>query len=218
MSNEMDFWALLEQKHIFRILVEILLTFDLGDEVGRKTLEHSITTLLTTQKLDEPVIQQVMKCTETLKPNTEQRLDYIVKIIETIIRPEQVEIDFSDAQINFLIDRIADQHEKIRLMQLKLVILELREKIISADGGKYVDELAASNKEFLDILIRNVDAEEEDADILQRLEKAAEQHEISDETIIKCLRICFYSVASKRTVGLTQSMCQLYKVSVRLTT
>lgn len=204
---------LLEQRYIFRILLEILLTFDLSDEVGRQTLKNTISSLLTSQNLDEPAIQKLILCTEALMPHTETRLNFTVENIVTIFKPEEVAIDFSDAQIKSFVDRIVDQNEKIRLMQLELKILEFREKIISADGGKYVDELATSNKEFLTILINNVIPQEGDEDVIRRLGKAAQQHEISSETTIKCLQICFYAVESKKTKGLAHSMCQLFKVS-----
>ena len=64
----------MEHQYILLTLVEIIFTFDLGDEIGRENLKKLIENLLTNFELEYQTVQVIVKCTENLIEQQEDRL------------------------------------------------------------------------------------------------------------------------------------------------
>lgn len=65
-KSEMDKFEAMEFQYILLSLMEILYTFDLGDEIGRGNLQKLLHHLLKNYSLDEKVIEVIVKCSENL--------------------------------------------------------------------------------------------------------------------------------------------------------
>lgn len=65
-KSEMDKFEAMEFQYILLSLMEILYTFDLGDEIGRGNLQKLLNHLLRNFTLDEKVIEVIVKCSENL--------------------------------------------------------------------------------------------------------------------------------------------------------
>lgn len=77
---EMDKFEAMEFQYILLSLMEILYTFDLGDEIGRGNLQKLLQHLLKNCALDEKVIEVIVKCAENLI--TDQNTRHQVRMIE----------------------------------------------------------------------------------------------------------------------------------------
>lgn len=72
-KREMDKFEAMEFQYILLSLMEILYTFDLGDEIGRGNLQNLLENLLKNFSLDEKVVEVIVKCAENLITNQDAR-------------------------------------------------------------------------------------------------------------------------------------------------
>lgn len=70
----MDKWQKMEYQYILLTLMEIVYTFDLGDEIGRDNLKILLETLLKNFDIEEQTIKVIVQCTENLITKQEDRL------------------------------------------------------------------------------------------------------------------------------------------------
>lgn len=210
-TEDSESWVAQENQYKLHILIEILMKFDLGDEIGRQNLNSFVSKVLSTQILGENVVQKLVNCVENLIPDSNQRLQYFIDIIRSIIEPNS-SIDVSDPSITALLDSIKDPEINVKISQLKLRIMELREQeneyTRTKDYGnleKATEDLAACNEEFLNIL-NTYTSDTSDNSVLTSLNSK----KVSKELILHCLEICFFTVCSKCTISLTPNMFKLY--------
>lgn len=71
---DMDKFELMEFQYKLLSLTEMLYTFDLGDEIGRGNLQKLLAYLLKTFRLDEKVIEMIVRCTENLITDQNARI------------------------------------------------------------------------------------------------------------------------------------------------
>lgn len=69
----MDKFEKIEFQYILLGLMEILYTFDLGDEIGRDNLKRLLATLIKNIDVEEKVVQIIVQCTENLFTDTSVR-------------------------------------------------------------------------------------------------------------------------------------------------
>lgn len=213
-----DQWVVQENRYKFMTLIDILLTFDLGDEIGRKNLKEFIGKVLSTRTLEEETIRKLVCCVENLMPDTEQRLQFFVDIIRMYTDPSEVMNDFSETYISQMLDVIKDPNLRMKITNLRLNVLDLREQESIATQNKdyervekITEELAAYNEKFSQIVCQVYP--EQSSTINSSLKLDAKK--MPRESTLQCLQIFFYAVASKHTSTLTPNMCQLYKDFVR---
>lgn len=216
-----DRWTIQENQYKFFTLVEILLTFDLGDEIGRQNLKNFITNVFATEILNECVVEKLVRCIEYLIPDQDTRLQYFIDIIRGIIDPSNV-IDFSDKSVASLIETIKDPNAKVKISALKLKILDLREQesIAYQDKNyaaveKITEDLMACNEDMVLLLNRFTMTTTADGplDPNAMLLASFQPKKLSLDSIQQCLQICYFAVASKKTYSLTPNMCKLYRVN-----
>lgn len=214
-TEDSESWNAQENQYKLHILIEILLKFDLGDEIGRQNLNAFVSKVLSTQILGESVVQKLVDCVENLIPDSNTRLQYFIDIIRSIIEPSST-IDVSDPSITALLDSIKDPEIKVKIGQLKLRILELREQENELSNAKdyamlekTTEDLATSNEEFLTIL--NAYTSSDNSELNNTVLTSLNSKKVSKESILHCLEICFFTVCSKRTTSLTPNMFKLYE-------
>lgn len=207
-EDSIESWNTQENEYKLHILIEILMKFDLGDEIGRQNLNTFIKDVLYTQFLGENVVQKLVNCVENLIPESNARLQYFIDIIRSIIEPSP-SINFSDPAITALIDSIKDPDINISIVQLKTRIMELCEQEYELKRAKefiqlekVTEDLAAANEEFLNTL--NAYAlTDPNVEINNTILTSLNSKKVSKESIQHCLEICFFAVCSKCAISLT---------------
>lgn len=217
-KDDADQWAVQENRYKFMILIDILLTFDLGDEIGRKNLKEFIAKVLSTRILEEEIIRKLICCVENLIPDAENRLQFFVDIVRGYTDPSDCTLDFSDTYISQMLDGIKDPNMRMKVTQLRLKILDLREQESMATQHKdyermekITEELSTFNEELVRIVCEVYPEHSSTINSTLRLDAK----KMTKESTLQCLQICFYAVASKHTSTLTPNMCQLYKDFIR---
>lgn len=214
-TEDSDSWSAQENQYKLHILIEILMKFDLGDEIGRQNLNSFVSKVLSTQILGENVVQKLVNCVENLIPDSNARLQYFIDIIRSIIEPSS-SIDVSDPSITILFDSIKDPEINVKISQLKLRLMELREQEIeytrTKDYGnveKVTEDLAACNEELINTLNAYTSTDSH-TEINNSVLTSLNSKKVSRELILHCLEICFFTVCSKCTISLTPNMFKLY--------
>lgn len=214
-AEDSESWNAQENQYKLHILIEILMKFDLGDEIGRQNLNSFVSKVLSTQILGENVVQKLVHCVENLIPDSNTRLQYFIDIIRSIIEPSS-SIDVSDPSITALLDSIKDPEIKVKIGQLKLRIMELREHENELSKAKdyatlerVSEDLAGCNEEFLNIL--NAYTSSDNSELNNTVLTSLNSKKVSKESILHCLEICFFTVCSKCTTSLTPNMFKLYE-------
>lgn len=220
-TDENQGWTIQENQYKFQILIEILLKFDLGDEIGRRNLKTYIMNILSTETLEEGTIQKLVQCVENLIPELNERLQYFIDIVRSVIEPNS-SIDFTNKAITQFVDNIRDPNIKVQVSALKLKILELREQETNASIEKdytrlekVSEELNGYTEEFIRLVNEYTAASNENSDLSAHLPNLSSTRKLSVESITHCLQICFYAIASKHTETLTPNMCHLYEDFIR---
>lgn len=214
-TEDSESWNAQENEYKLHILIEILMKFDLGDEVGRQNLNTFIKDVLYTQILGENVVQKLVNCVENLIPDSNARQQYFIDIIRSIVEPSP-SINFSDPAITALIDSIKDPDVNISIVQLKSRIMELCEQEYELKRAKDVtslekvtEDLGACNEEFMNILNRYA-LTDSNVEMNNTILTSLNSKKVSKESIQHCLEICFFTVCSKCTISLTPDMFKLY--------
>lgn len=213
-AEDPESWDIQEDQYRLCLLIEILLRFDLGDEIGRQNLNTFVSKVLSTQILGENIVQKLVHCVENLITDLDARLQYFIDIIRGIIDPCS-SIDVSDPSIAMLLDNIKDPEKKLKIGHLKLEIMDLREQESELSKNKdyirlekVIEDLAARNEEFLNLLNTCSDSMATSTTIS---ELNSNTKKVSKEWTLHCLEICFYAVCSKQTTSLTPNMFKLYE-------
>lgn len=213
-KDDADQWAVQENRYKFMTLIDILLTFNLGDEIGRNNLKQFIAKVLSTRIIEEEIIRKLICCVENLIPDAENRLQFFVDIVRGYTDPSECTPDLSDKYISQMLDGIKDPDTCMKVTQLRLKILDLREQESMATQrkdyarlDKITEELATFNEELVRIVCEVYPEHSSTINSTLRLDAK----KMTKETTLQCLQICFYAVASKHTSTLTRNMCQLYE-------
>lgn len=214
-SDDPESWESQENQYKLHLLIEILLKFDLGDEIGRQNLNAFVSKVLSSQLLGENIIKKLVHCVESLIPDLDARLQYFIEIIRSVIDPSS-SIDVSDPSIAALLDSIKDPEIKVKIGHLKLQIMDLREQESDLTKNRnfirlesVTEELAACNEEFFGLLNTYSDTTETLPTTTELT--TLNSKKVSKEWILHCLEIYFFAVCSYQTTSLTPNMFKLYE-------
>ncbi|XP_001986837.2 condensin complex subunit 3 isoform X2 [Drosophila grimshawi] len=209
---DMDKFAQIEFQCILLSLVEILQSYDLGDEIGRENLKELITHLLKECLLDHKIVAVLVRCVEQLVSDVGARMQYFIEIIYEICELNAKQKDL--VHDRELTDKLLDNEDPSLVMKigsLKVKILDLEEQEENFVRQKeYIraqavnDERMAVRDEYKDLiqplLVKHGDLE------LPTRPKLSKQ-----ERVLKGLYISFHMVASEHVHSLNPSICKLYK-------
>lgn len=127
-SEEKEQWEITIAQSILFNLIEILINFDYGDEIGRQRLRTLAVNLLTTNPCNEHIIKSLIKICEKLIPNSDDRLQVYVDVIRSL-----VDQDLLEKSLNFMDPKVVESMEKdpnlkVQVSSLKLKLYELKEE------------------------------------------------------------------------------------------
>ncbi|ALC40799.1 Cap-G [Drosophila busckii] len=209
---DMDKFAQLEFQGMLLSLVEILRTYDLGDEIGRNNLRELITHLLKECQLEHKIVFVLVRCVEQLMPDMHSYMQYFIDITYEICELNKKQNDL--VHDRSLMDKLLvgqDTALVMRINSLKVKILELEEQEENFVRQKeYIRAKAVSDE-------RNVVTEEYTELVRPLYEQHGELNLPSrpklskQERVLKGLYIVFYMVTSKQVQSLNPSLCKLYK-------
>ncbi|XP_030372995.1 condensin complex subunit 3 [Scaptodrosophila lebanonensis] len=209
---DMDKFAQVEFQCMLLSLVEILHSYDLGDEIGRNNLKLLIKQLLKDCLLDHKIVSVLVRSMEQLITDVNERMQCFLEIIYEIceLNSKQNDLVHDRNLMNKLLDDL-DTTLKMKVSSLKLKILELEEQ----------EEVFVRQKEYIRAQAVNdekVSVTEEYTELIRPL---LEKHGIVEltvvpklskkERIIKSLYMAHYLVASVHVKSLSPSLCKLYK-------
>lgn len=207
-------WITQESRYKALILMDILLVLDVGDEIGRKKLKSLVRQIMSKRSLQEEIIRKLVLSIENVIRDQNERLQFFVDIVRSYTDPLEGSIDLSKESVHCILNNVSDQELKMKITQLRLNILDLREQLTIANEQKdYLrvhtinDELTARNDELL-FLINEIEPVNAEMSMVTK--------KMTIEATLQCLHICFYAVASKYTASLMPNVCQLYKQFVRI--
>ncbi|KAH8279370.1 hypothetical protein KR026_008207 [Drosophila bipectinata] len=209
---DMDKFAQVEFQNMLLSLVEILQSYDLGDEIGRENLRKLIQTLLKDCLLDHKIVAVLVRCMEQLETDMNDRMQFFIEIIYDLceLNTKQNELVHDRNLINKLLDDL-DTPLKMRITALKVRILELEEQEDTFVRQKeYIRAQAVTEEKA----IATEDYTELIRPLLERhggLEMPARPKLSKQDRVLKGLYVSYYMVASPHVTALTPSICQLYK-------
>lgn len=204
-------WDVEENQYKLLLLVEILMKFDLGDEIGRQHLKAFLTNVLTTQTLNKTIIEKLIQCIEVVIPDLNDRTQYCSDLIRQIIEPNAL-VDICDASVTELLADVRDARTKDKLNQLKIHIIELQERERDADNENDLDditqELHECREQFANLLQANTSLNQNQSDT--SITSTLNPKKLSTDWIIHCLDIFFYTMCSAKTKRMTPNLRELY--------
>ncbi|CAD7077192.1 unnamed protein product [Hermetia illucens] len=225
-KSDMDKWQKMEYQYILLTLMEIVYTFDLGDEIGRDNLKILLETLLKNFDIEEQTIKVIVQCTENLITKQEDRLQFFVDIIKDLTDAKSLtnELSHDRTLIEELLEKHSEKDLKFQISSLKVKMLDLEEQETNfvqrkdyAQAQRIAEELTACREEYMNMLkpilkeVSSSDSEES----RKFMSLTFQQKKLSPEIIIKSLQIAFYMVVSKNVKSLTPNVCDLYKDFIR---
>ncbi|XP_034652174.1 condensin complex subunit 3 isoform X1 [Drosophila subobscura] len=208
----MDKFAQIEFQSMLLSLVEILDSYDLGDEIGRGNMKTLISSLLKDCLLDHKIVRVLVRCMEKLITDLNDRMQFFIEIIyETCdLNTKQNELVHDRSLINKLLDDL-DTPSKMKISSLKVKILELEEQEDNFVRQKEYIRAQSVNEEKMAVT-------EEYTELIKPLlvkhgvlEMPARPKLSKQERVLKGLHISYYMVASPHVHKLTPSICKLYK-------
>ncbi|XP_058066104.1 condensin complex subunit 3 [Anopheles bellator] len=226
--SAMDKLQQLYFQHILHTLLEIVAIYDYSDEFGRDSLKLVLSDVLCNETLHEMNVRLIMQTFEKLLPDVETRFKFFVDLVNSVLEPSRV--DFSNSSrslVDTYFERYPDQTSlKLKISALRLEIMDLKEqetmRVQQKDyaGAQHVSErLNASNEEYANLvkplvqeMSQTLSSSNTSAgiDSVVFRESMLRPRRMTQETINKCLQVCFYLVNSTSVRMLTPVMCDLY--------
>uniref|UniRef100_A0A1A9WZL3 Nuclear condensin complex subunit 3 C-terminal domain-containing protein n=1 Tax=Glossina brevipalpis TaxID=37001 RepID=A0A1A9WZL3_9MUSC len=214
-QKDMNVPEFMEFQYTLLSLVEILYSFDLGDEVGRGILQKLLAKIVTNLNLNEKIVEAIVRCAENLLTDQNARHQFFVDIIHDICGLNTKWQDLLyHRNLSDLFPDSTDVHLIIKLSSLKVTILDLEEQEMNYAQQK-------DSVRVLRIMEEKNRASEEFKTLLQPLlEKhngplstSLQTHfskEVNNEHILRGLQIAYHMIVSKRVTSLGHAIYNLY--------
>ncbi|CAK9813926.1 Condensin complex subunit 3 [Anthophora quadrimaculata] len=200
-AHQSEKWVYHMQKFILLQLFEIITTYDLSDEVGRKKLDELICNTLMTNHCSEQIIEHTVTHLQKVIPDVNSRLDTLANIISEIrlpLKETQVHTQISEEQ----------QHEiNMHRAKMKVKLLELKEEEYKAIEEKQYLK-ADSLKNQINSLTEEITKLSKQPDIVT-MEEIKEKND--PETMINCLSIICTMMQS--VTALTPTLRSLMQIA-----
>ncbi|EDS29244.1 cap-G [Culex quinquefasciatus] len=207
---------------MMQVLLEIVASYDLGDEVGRENLKKVLAEMLACGDLGEGNVKTIMTIFERLVGDVEERFRFCVDLINGILEPSRADVSNSSRSlVDEYLEKNPDKSLQMKISSLRLNIMDLKEqemdKVNKKDYGgaqRVSDELTAANDEYAALLkpILMKVSSAGDGSIFG--ESMLKPKKITNSTINKCLQILYYLVNSSSVKSLTPIVCELNKTFI----
>lgn len=212
----MDKFEAMEFQFVLLSLIEILHTYDLGDEIGRGKLQDLMLFLLKNCILDEKVIEVLVKCSENLITDQNLRHQFFLDIIHDIcgLNAKQQDLVHDRNLISELLAHSTDADLNLKLSSLKVKILDLEEQEMNfvqikdyVRAQQIIEQKNLATEEFTNLLRPLLEIRSRDLGDSARPQFTKV---VKNESILQSLQITYYMVVSKRITSLQHSTCRLY--------
>ncbi|XP_033356774.1 condensin complex subunit 3 [Bombus vosnesenskii] len=204
-TQQTETWVNHMQKFVLLQLFEIVTTYDLSDEVGRKKLNELIRNILMGNYWTEKLVECAVTHLKNVIPDVNSRLDTLANIISEIRLPLKETI--TQTQITE-----EQQHEiNLKRAKLKVKLLELKEEeyqaiqdkqYLKADGLK--NQINELNKEIVKL--------SEKPQVTQTIVNEEIKEKSDSATMIKCLTIICTMMQS--VTSLTPTLKSLMQIAL----
>ncbi|XP_059225519.1 condensin complex subunit 3 [Stomoxys calcitrans] len=215
-KREMDKFESMEFQYILLSLMELLYTYDLGDEIGRGHLQNLLENLLKNYALDEKVIEVIVKCAENLITNQETRHQFFLDIINDLcgLSAKQQDLVHDRNLISELLANSTDADLNLKLSSLKVKILDLEEQEMNyvqmkdyVRAQQIIEVKNTVTEEFTNLLRPLLDKRNSESDDAVQPQFS---RVVKHECILRSLQVTYYMVVSKRVKTLGHATCRLY--------
>ncbi|XP_053684077.1 condensin complex subunit 3 [Sabethes cyaneus] len=208
---------------MLQILLEIIDSYDFGDEFGRETLKKILADVLCNCDLAEENVKIILSIFERLIVDVETRFKFFVDLINGVLEPSRADVSNSSrSMVEEYLEKNPDKGLQMKISKLRLNIMELKEQeMVKANAKDYAgaqrvsDELNKANEEYASLLkpiLLEVSSSTDGTTIFR--ESMLKPKKITNATINKCLQISFYLVNSNTVRSLTPIVCDLYKTFI----
>ncbi|XP_065086387.1 condensin complex subunit 3 [Ochlerotatus camptorhynchus] len=205
---------------MLQILLEIVDSYDYGDEFGRETLKKILAEALCCCELDEDNVKIILSIFERLIGDVEMRFKFFVDLINSVLEPSRTDVSHSSRSlVEEYLEKNPDKSLQMKISHLRLTIMDLKEqemeKVNQKDytgAQKVAEQLHAANEEYATLLkpiLFAVSSSSEGSSLFR--ESMLKPKKITNATINKCLQISFYLVNNSTVLSLTPIVCDLYK-------
>lgn len=222
-ADATESWAAQENEFKLLLLLDILMRFDLGDEIGRQNLKAFLLTTLSSRPLSNQLIQKLVQCIEFVLPVLNDRMEYISQLLQSLIEPHAM-IDICDNSVSLLLEEIADEKIKDKIIELKLRILDLDERqgndsVNDGDAPNTMYELSVCRELFANLLKvhnqRAANIAESREEFNAPMAALLNAKKLTPEWMLHCINVFFHATCSKKTTKLTQNMFMLYEKMIK---
>lgn len=208
---------------MLQILLEIVDSYDFGDEFGRETLKKILSDVLCCCDLDEDNVKIILSIFERLIGDVETRFKFFVDLINSVLEPSRTDVSNSSRSlVEEYLEKNPDKSLQMQITRLRLTIMDLKEQEMDkvnrkdyAGAQKVAEELNVANEEYAALLkpiLMEVSSTSEGSSLFR--ESMLKPKKITNATINKCLQISFYLVNSSTVLSLTPIVCELYKTFI----
>ncbi|XP_019549483.3 condensin complex subunit 3 [Aedes albopictus] len=208
---------------MLQILLEIVDSYDFGDEFGRETLKKILADVLCCCDLDEDNVKIILSIFERLIGDVETRFKFFVDLINSVLEPSRTDVSNSSRSlVEEYLEKNPDKSLQMQITRLRLTIMDLKEQEMEkvnrkdyAGAQKVAEELNSANEEYATLLkpiLMEVSSTSEGSSLFR--ESMLRPKKITNATINKCLQISFYLVNSSTVQSLTPIVCDLYKTFI----
>ncbi|XP_062540619.1 condensin complex subunit 3 [Armigeres subalbatus] len=208
---------------MLQILLEIVDSYDFGDEFGRETLKKILAEVLCCCELDEDNVKIILSIFERLIGDVETRFKFFVDLVNSVLEPSRTDVSNSSRSlVEEYLEKNPDKSLQMKISRLRLTIMDLKEQEMEkvnrkdyAGAQKVAEELNVANEEYATLLkpiLLEVSSTSEGSSLFR--ESMLRSKKITNATINKCLQISFYLVNSSTVQSLTPIVCDLYKTFI----
>lgn len=207
--------------HSLITLFEIIELCDLSDVVGCAKIRDIVKEVLIKNDLIEFAIKKMIEVVQSLDANSETNLNFFNDIIIEMVGAGASEYS-RQSSIETLINK-ADMHIKVKANQLKMDMMDLKEKELSfVDKKEYgkaqsvKEEYDQREQQLYELLKPFVEASDESSDAGSTLKTLSSTNKkLSSTDTLKNLRICFYSLMNKGIKTINHRTLEIYNNFVR---
>lgn len=174
--------------------------------------------ILKTACLEESVIKAILQILEQILTNPDERLQQISELIRSISDFNQnFDLEAAKRVVNNYLEKNPNIDLETQIRQKALRILELKEQESSFMAQKNYSAAQAlsicmeNSIEEYKILIKPIIEQNDDDTTLNLAHSLYRKKRLSNDAVIKCLHIFFYTVTSRNVIHLIPSIVELYK-------
>ncbi|KAG7157088.1 Condensin complex subunit 3-like, partial [Homarus americanus] len=188
----------MEKEFVTNQLAEMTMLYDLADEVGRRSLDQLVRTLLVSDKVGEFLMKVLVEVFGKLYPPT-TRINQLAEIISEVREPvcKSVPRILTDEE---------KRNRKLQVARLKVKINQLREEV-----EECVRSLDLTRAQVLKEALEDAIKEESLIDLESTISEEVQEERKDPATLSKCLKIVCHMIESPELTVMTPTLHSLHE-------